>query len=204
MKIQTEVINLKRRLPVIGVLIFVVLTVIMLIQSSTLGAPEAIPPIDFEQQPQVFMGAGLLASGYDTQPAANGGLILHSGTGEVNESCWSCHVNTDREMRMLHLAGGDLLPPSVSSPLCGQCHEDRYVAWQAGTHGVSGTIAVVRCIACHDPHRPQVVLSGLNKPQPPVLQSDKGIPSDAAIITGITVAFLLGVAIILTRHKEHS
>ncbi|MBI2829625.1 MAG: c-type cytochrome [Chloroflexi bacterium] len=131
-------------------------------------------------------------------------LIGHDKLGTGSEACWSCHMST--QMTTLHLAGGATQFPLEDFPrLCGQCHQKRYEAWQQGTHGVAafkegdtetrGT-EKAKCISCHNPHRPQVVLSNITKPHPEPAPEPPPPPVQLMGMLGISlfVVVALGVA----------
>ncbi len=128
-------------------------------------------------------------------------LSYHDKLGEGNAACWTCHVSADPNMSTLHLSDGTPISLQDSPQLCGQCHQSRYSAWLEGTHGIPGTVAVIKCTACHNPHQPQVVIPD-PKPQPQPLDSTMKLPRDAAIITGISVVLLLGLAVFSKRGEN--
>ncbi len=84
-------------------------------------------------------------------------IVLDHG---VNAQCLNCHARTGRND--LELYGGARTPLKESAPLCGKCHGPTYRDWEAGIHGrVQGswdpddpTRRLLRCVECHDPHRP--------------------------------------------------
>ncbi|MBI4295762.1 MAG: c-type cytochrome, partial [Chloroflexi bacterium] len=131
-------------------------------------------------------------------------LIGHDKLGTGSEACWSCHMNT--QMTALHLAGGATQFPLEDFPrLCGQCHQQRYQAWLLGTHGVAafkeGDTETrgnekARCISCHNPHRPQVVLSNITKPHPAPAPAPPPPPAQFLGMLGVSlfVVVALGVA----------
>lgn len=129
-------------------------------------------------------------------------LSFHDQLGQGNFGCWSCHVSTDSTMSELKLADDTQITFENSAQLCGQCHQKRYLAWQKGTHGIPGTIAAVPCTTCHNPHQPQMAFQDITKPPLPPLESTVKLPKDAVIITGTSIVFLLGIAIILARRQD--
>lgn len=79
------------------------------------------------------------------------------GHGEGQRWCMDCHDLNDRDS--LHLAGGELLPITESTRLCGQCHSDIYRDWKVGIHGKrtgywNGPKRYLLCVNCHNPHKP--------------------------------------------------
>ena len=90
----------------------------------------------------------------------------HDALGSGSGACLTCHSST--QMGMLRLFDSTEISQSDSPKLCGQCHPDRYDAWQKGTHGVltraAGTVGIPtnvkpKCADCHDPHQPQISLT---------------------------------------------
>ena len=90
----------------------------------------------------------------------------HDALGSGSAACLTCHSST--QMGMLRLFDGTDIPQTDSPKLCGQCHPDRYAAWQKGTHGVltreNGTVGIPtnvkpKCADCHDPHQPRMSLT---------------------------------------------
>jgi len=126
-------------------------------------------------------------------------LESHDTLGLKNEACWACHAKND--MTRLSLADGSVISRARSSQLCRQCHQKRYKAWAEGTHGVPGTIASVPCTGCHDPHQPQIVLTGITKPHPAPASTPPPPPTDALIIVGISVVLMTGASIIMARQR---
>ncbi len=97
----------------------------------------------------------------------------HDKIGSGSEACWVCHDSTS--IGILRLADGTQLPLANSPPLCGQCHQRRYQAWNEGEHGVVAgeerepgipEAAKVKCVSCHNPHQPRIDLAAVGKPYP--------------------------------------
>ncbi|MFC2038399.1 cytochrome c3 family protein [Chloroflexota bacterium] len=124
-------------------------------------------------------------------------LEYHDKLGSGNEACQVCHDPAD--MSKLKLVTGTQLTLDESSQLCGQCHQKRYSAWQEGTHGFAGTVAAAKCVTCHDPHKPQIVLLGITKPHPGPIPDAPEVPVDLLIIGAISIAFLAGLGIMAAR-----
>jgi hypothetical protein len=85
-------------------------------------------------------------------------------------------------MGNLRLFDGTEITQVESPKVCGQCHTERYVNWQQGTHGVvsennnSGIPSNVKpkCADCHDPHQPQIALiTGTATPTPEASREGK-------------------------------
>ena len=128
----------------------------------------------------------------------------HDKLGSGNAACWSCH-NKNR-MDMLTFASGTSLPLADSSVLCGQCHQKRYDAWNEGEHGIpdwknpAGPGSnKTKCVDCHNPHQPQIVLSGITRPHPQPLPLPPPTPNDPLIIVGIAFVVFIGIGIGASR-----
>ena len=138
-------------------------------------------------------------------------LKAHDKLGTGSEACWSCHYN--REMGVLHLAGGEeRLSLSDYPQLCAQCHQTRYEDWVEGTHGApawkEGSIEIhgaqkVGCIGCHDPHQPQIALSGITKPHPVPAPSPSTPAAELLAAFGISlvIAITIGTVVLLKEGK---
>ncbi len=93
-------------------------------------------------------------------------LELHDIFGSGVESCWACHNNayTDVDtIAMSHLPrvklrlfDGTTLPTKNSNPLCGQCHQGIYNAWEERAPEIPDTVGIAKCTDCHDPHQLQL------------------------------------------------
>lgn len=78
----------------------------------------------------------------------------------LNNRCFNCHDNHDRER--LVLLGGSTIPMSDVITLCTQCHGPTYRDWAKGIHGKtmgswdasSGNQVRLGCTDCHDAHAP--------------------------------------------------
>lgn len=101
----------------------------------------------------------------------------HDKLGEGSKACWICHDST--KIGILRLLNGTQLPLSGSPQVCGQCHTQRYQAWQEGTHGIlSGKAELdflggrkLQCVTCHNPHQPEIDLTKLVIPSSPTFGS---------------------------------
>ncbi|MBI2851512.1 MAG: hypothetical protein HYX84_00175 [Chloroflexi bacterium] len=132
-------------------------------------------------------------------------LIGHDKLGEGSQACWSCHLST--QMKTLHLASGQVKFPLSESPrLCAQCHQKRYDAWLSGTHGVPawregdpevrGSEKAI-CAQCHNPHRPQVVLTSITLSHPDAVPQPPEIPVN--LLLGVAGSFVLIVAVVIWK-----
>jgi hypothetical protein len=78
-----------------------------------------------------------------------------------NRFCLNCHHATDRNV-FADYDGSPIAQADVVQ-LCAKCHGPTYRDWQAGVHGRQngfwqaerGPKTKLRCIQCHDPHRPK-------------------------------------------------
>ena len=125
-------------------------------------------------------------------------LDYHDVLGTGNEACWSCHDPVDMGKR--HFANETSVPGSDSSQLCGQCHAEKYGAWDRGSHGFPDYQAA--CVFCHDPHKPQVYLGSIVKPPLGPAPDPPDLPTDLIMIIVITLVFLTGIAIIVARSER--
>jgi hypothetical protein len=78
-------------------------------------------------------------------------LVKHNTLGEGALACLNCHGDI-HELR-LELINGEIYPIDESVPLCAQCHNERYTAWEEGTHGAHDN-PEAECAECHEPHNP--------------------------------------------------
>ena len=140
-----------------------------------LGTGPAAPPAHIVQ-PQLEHGALPDCFRCHTRALTGGHETLGSGSA----ACLTCHSSTT--MGMLKLFNGTEIPRSDSPELCGECHPDKYDAWQKGTHGVVSTSATVdgiptnvrpKCADCHNPHQPQMVVTGTSLPSQAAINSGK-------------------------------
>jgi hypothetical protein len=84
-------------------------------------------------------------------------IVLAHG---INTRCLNCHHPINREA-FVDDFGGEI-PWQQPQLLCGKCHGPVYRDWQKGSHGringhwdtSKGEQERLRCIDCHDPHRP--------------------------------------------------
>ncbi|MBI2979917.1 MAG: hypothetical protein HYY41_03715 [Chloroflexi bacterium] len=133
----------------------------------------------------------------------------HDKLGEGSQACLACHDN--QRMGVLHLAGGETRFFLSDYPqLCSQCHQARYQAWAAGTHGVPswteeeygpGYNEKVRCIGCHNPHQPQIVLTNITKPHPSPTPPPPPPPTELLVMVGISFIVVIGTGIIIVRQR---
>lgn len=126
----------------------------------------------------------------------------HDILGEGNEACMVCHDKDNEHLGLLNLVDDEtLIPKEEPSQLCGICHELRYKAWQAGTHGslewkegepgVPGAMKKT-CIDCHDPHQPQIVLLSITKPHPEPAPSPASLPGTPFKVLGLVLLAVIG------------
>ncbi|MBI2831733.1 MAG: hypothetical protein HYX79_05705 [Chloroflexi bacterium] len=127
-------------------------------------------------------------------------LRFHDKLGSGNTACLVCHDATD--MKKLRLLNGNTLPRSESSQVCGQCHQERYAAWKAGTHGIPGTVAAVSCTTCHNPHQPQMAFLNMTKPHPPPDHTPPPPSVDLAVILGTTFLSLVVIGIVISKQRK--
>lgn len=83
--------------------------------------------------------------------------------------CLECHNPLD--MDTLRDGDGAKLAFDQSHRNCAKCHADRVRDWQHGAHGKrtggwQGPRTLVRCSACHDPHRPAWKPAAASPPPP--------------------------------------
>jgi len=88
-----------------------------------------------------------------------------------NRFCLNCHHPTNRTA-FVDYDGAEIAQADVVL-LCAKCHGTTYRDWRAGVHGrangfwnaTMGEKTKLRCIQCHDPHRPKFQAM---KPLPPL------------------------------------
>lgn len=89
----------------------------------------------------------------------------------INTRCFNCHHPTNRDAFVDDLGGE--IPWNQPQLLCAKCHGPVYRDWQHGSHGRTngywdvsrGPQRRLKCIQCHDPHRPP--FSSLRPAPPP-------------------------------------
>ncbi len=95
---------------------------------------------------------------YDRPMAEHQDIHLEHGQ---NRFCLNCHHAENRNA-FVDYDGSEIAQADVVL-LCAKCHGPIYRDWQAGVHGRSnghwlagsGPRTQLRCIQCHDPHRPK-------------------------------------------------
>ena len=132
-------------------------------------------------------------------------LVGHDVLGQGNAACRACHSAT--LMGELHLAGQEGGLSMRDAPqLCGQCHQDRYQEWQEGSHGApawkENEVVVhgegkVSCIGCHDPHQPQITLTGITIPHPDPVPEPPKPEFNPLMILGIAVLTTAGIGVVV-------
>lgn len=77
-----------------------------------------------------------------------------------NRYCLNCHHPENRNVFVDY--DGAEIPEHDVTLLCAKCHGPKYRDWKAGVHGrqngywdaTKGPKEKLRCIQCHDPHKP--------------------------------------------------
>lgn len=95
---------------------------------------------------------------YDRPLNEHQGITLEHGN---NRFCLNCHHPANRNA-FADYDGAEIAQTHVVE-LCAKCHGTIYRDWQAGVHGrqngywraQDGARTNLRCIECHDPHRPK-------------------------------------------------
>lgn len=85
-------------------------------------------------------------------------IVLDHG---INDQCRNCHNYDD--MNQLVLYNGAPIPYRDVPQLCQKCHGPVFLDWERGIHGrvndywdaQRGPPRRLKCIQCHDPHRPR-------------------------------------------------
>ena len=126
-------------------------------------------------------------------------LNYHDALGTGNEACWTCHVSTD--MTKLTLKNGTELELSQAPQLCGECHEQRYSEWKEGTHGLP-LVAQANCVYCHNPHQPEVNLTGITLPHPDPTPPPPSVPINLIMIGVITIIVLAVIFVVALRRQR--
>ena len=121
--------------------------------------------------------------------------------GSENAACYICHNSTD--MKTLRLADGTPVPLTAHPQICGQCHRKRYDAWKAGTHGIPGP-NTEKCVNCHNPHQPQIVLANITKPHPAPQPPPSQHSPVLLILLGLFLLFAVAVGVELMGKGEQS
>jgi len=121
--------------------------------------------------------------------------------GSENAACYICHNSTD--MKTLRLADGTPVPLTAHPQICGQCHQKRYDAWKAGTHGIPGP-STEKCADCHNPHQPHIVLANITKPHPAPQPPPSKYSPVLLILLGLFLLFAVAVGVELMGKGEQS
>jgi hypothetical protein len=95
---------------------------------------------------------------YDRPLNEHQGIHLEHGN---NRFCLNCHHPTNRNA-FVDYDGTEFAQDDIVQ-LCAKCHGTTFRDWQAGVHGrqngywnvQAGAKTRLRCIQCHDPHRPK-------------------------------------------------
>ncbi len=135
-------------------------------------------------------------------------LKTHDKLGTGNQACFVCHDQSD--MKLLRLANETRLPRADSAQLCGQCHQQRYEAWKAGTHGipewkegVPGFPGATRatCTTCHNQHQPRIALD-ITRPHTAPTPPPPPAPVPLLIVLGVPALLIVGLGIATARKGE--
>jgi hypothetical protein len=155
-------------------------------------------PVDFEEGTPAATGHSFsMTSGeLDCSTCHDRPLFKHDVLGEKAFACLSCHGEI-HELG-LKLVNGSVYAPDDSVALCAQCHNERYTAWEQGTHGKPDD-PDAPCTECHDPHDPIISEFPTVQSLPPrVAAAGPSIPLTTAFIVAVE---LLGFAIIILRWR---
>ncbi|MCW4051030.1 MAG: cytochrome c3 family protein [Candidatus Bathyarchaeota archaeon] len=125
-------------------------------------------------------------------------LSKHDVLGEKAYACLSCHGDI-HELK-LELVNREVYPLDNSVPLCAQCHNERYTAWEQGTHGEYDD-PEAQCTECHDPHDP--IITGISTLEsiPPRVAA-KPAPILPLIVVAVVVE-LLFIAVFVFRRQSN-
>jgi DNA-directed RNA polymerase subunit RPC12/RpoP len=101
----------------------------------------------------------IIASPLETQRTLTQHTEIHLQHG-INARCFNCHHRTNRDAFVDD--SGNEIPWDQPQLMCAKCHGPVYRDWQHGSHGRTdgywdssrGKQLRLRCIQCHDPHRP--------------------------------------------------
>ncbi len=123
---------------------------------------------------------------YDRPLAEHQNIKLEHGN---NRFCLNCH-HPDNRNAFVDYDGSEIAQADVVE-LCGKCHGPIYRDWQAGVHGrsngywraESGPKTKLRCIQCHDPHRPKFQSM---KPLAPLRYPPRGAHPPAPATAGLS------------------
>ncbi len=181
--IASALVSRPIRLWVVGTIAIIIVVAGFLAVPQTLtvnAAPESTPPSDCKS-------------------CHTKTLKFHDKLGSGNKACWVCHDNTD--IKMLRLADGSPLSLTDSSQLCGQCHQQRYGAWKEGTHGIPGP-SKEKCTSCHNPHQPQIVLSGITRTHPVPRPPSPPPPVTLLAVVGISFLVVIAVGVVVLKKGE--
>lgn len=156
-------------------------------------------PVNFEEGTPAATGHyfSMSTDELDCSTCHDRPLFKHDALGEKAYACLSCHGEIHG--LGLKLVNGSVYPLGNSVALCAQCHNERYTAWEQGTHGKPGE-PNTPCTECHDPHNP--IISGIPTIQaipPRVPAAGPSIPLATAFIVVIE---LLGFTIIFLRWRN--
>lgn len=155
-------------------------------------------PVDFEEGTPAATGHSfsMTSDELDCSTCHDRPLFKHDVLGEKAFACLSCHGEIHG--LGLKLVNGSVYALDESVALCAQCHNERYTAWEQGTHGKPDDHDAP-CTDCHDPHDPIISEIPTVQALPPrIAAAGPSIPLTTAFIV---VVELLGFAIIILRWR---
>jgi hypothetical protein len=155
-------------------------------------------PVDFEEGTPAKTGHSFSMTSHelDCTTCHDRPLFKHDALGEKAFACLSCHGEIHG--LGLKLVNGSVYAPDDSVALCAQCHNERYTAWEQGTHGKPDD-PDAPCTECHDPHDPIISEIPTIQAIPPRITAAG--PSISLTTAFIVVVELLGFAIIILRWR---
>lgn len=154
-------------------------------------------PADFKNNVSANTGHTffMTSTQLDCTSCHNRALVKHNVLGEKAAACLTCHG--DIHKLQLRLVNGTTLALNDPVALCGECHNERLIAWEQGTHG-SSTEKYAPCTECHNPHDP--VVAGIPMVYPvPAREPAPSAPIENIAVVGLTVSVLLIVTFVLRR-----
>ena len=125
-------------------------------------------------------------------------LDKHDILGKKAGACISCHGDI-HELK-LQLVNGDTHDQDDPVPLCAQCHNERYTAWEEGTHGAHDDPQAV-CTRCHNPHEP--IINQITTLDPIPSRELANPPSVLLKIFVVVVIEILGFSVLILRSREN-
>lgn len=153
-----------------------------LVSTTPKEAPKETPPQLPTEKPEL-----------DCLSCHNVQLKKHDVFGTDNNACYVCH--NSRDMMSLRFLNGTSISLDKAFLICQQCHQERYKAWEEGTHGKPGE--KISCTECHDPHKPYI--SGIPTLSPPVENRPESSSIVPYAILFILVLVVLGTVSLVKR-----